>query len=389
MQVVLADVKLSFEKFIFSEGRHWKSKVKALVDDAFYAYDGQVDYLRKVWDDFGIDDLAIQIYDKLDQESSGSQKDISNYLSALEKLSSYIRAEYLTYKDVPDLLEFQEEPADNSFAKTEHNTSVESNLLLDYCKNIVIQYSYKPVLIKAICKLSNNGNVIGIDDLLLYFEQFYSRMYLKYGVAEKSNSIFSKLTHSKIFASSLLRTNPIAILEKANIIQLSKDGFSIVVSDVIMEEIPRNRSEICKLCDSVLSEYYLKLTKVVDNRYSIFEHTNPWGRKKCGITRSECRDRNGQADQCIIVKQGMTLDEAREEIANYEYGVERLDYFDHPLHILMLSKDGRLINAFDSIKEASCILGMKPATIKSFCRGEAESPKYNWAYGETFVFSYV
>ena len=138
MQVVLADVKLSFEKFIFSEGRHWKSKVKALVDDAFYAYDGQVDYLRKVWDDFGIDELAIQIYDKLDQESSGSQKDISNYLSALEKLSSYIRAEYLTYKDVPDLLEFQEEPADNSFAKTEHNTSVESNLLLDYCKNIVI-----------------------------------------------------------------------------------------------------------------------------------------------------------------------------------------------------------------------------------------------------------
>ena len=118
MQVVLADVKLSFEKFIFSEGRHWKSKVKALVDDAFYAYDGQVDYLLKVWDDFGIDDLAIQIYDKLDQESSGSQKDISNYLSALEKLSSYIRAEYLTHKDVPDFLEFQEEPADNSFAKT-------------------------------------------------------------------------------------------------------------------------------------------------------------------------------------------------------------------------------------------------------------------------------
>ena len=94
-------------------------------------------------------------------------------------------------------------------------------------------------------------------------------------------------------------------------------------------------------------------------------------------------------DQCLIVKQGLTLEEAREVIDNYEYGVERLDYFNHPLHILMLTKDGVLINAFDSIKEASCILGIKPATIKAFCRGEAESPKYIWAYGETYIPTHI
>ena len=389
MQVVLADVKLSFEKFIFSEGRHWKSKVKALVEDAFYAYEGQLDYLRKVWDDFGLDDLAIQIYDKLNKEEGGLQKDLTNYLSALEKLSTYIHAEYHTYENVPDLLVSREMAEDPSVDKTENRIISASNLLLNYCQNIVIQYSYKPVLIKAICKLSNKGNLISMDDLLLYFEHFYSRMYLKYGIAERNNSIFSKLTHSKILAANLLRTNPIPILEKAHIIKMSNDGYSIIIPDEIMEEIPRNCSDIYKLCDAVLSEYYSKLLKLTDNRYSIYEHTNPWGRKKCGITRSECRDRNGQADQCIIVKQGLTLDEAREVIDNYEYGVERLDYFDHPLHILMLSKDGCLINAFDSILEASCILGMKPATIKAFCRGEIESPKYNWAYGETFIFSYI
>ena len=55
MQIKLSKAKSLLEQYIHSEGRHWKSKVRELVDDAFLAYDGRLDYLKLTWDDYGLD----------------------------------------------------------------------------------------------------------------------------------------------------------------------------------------------------------------------------------------------------------------------------------------------------------------------------------------------
>lgn len=392
MQIKLSKAKSLLEQYIHSEGRHWRAKVRALVDDAFFAYDGRSDYLKLTWDDFGLDTIAVALQDKLDSQLGLDETRFSNCVSGLEKLSIFVRSTYSKYEEVPELI-FDEVVSD--FGKTEYEDDGEvvdniqseiiSNKLRDYTKNIVIQYSYKPVLIKAICELSAKSYDIDLDEILNYFEAFYRKMYLKHSVCEKANSIFSRLNHSELLALDLLRNNPVQILEKAKIITTSNDGKTITVLSDIQKELSKNRELVQEECDAVLDTYYEKLKSASDTRYSVYEHTNPYGRKKRGITRSECKDRIGQKDSCDILATKLTFEEANKILNETNLEIDLVDYYGDPLHILLFDSNRKLINSYDSILEAACLIGIKPAYIKACCRGEVKDSRYEWRYGDKYI----
>lgn len=52
MQITVDEIKKNFYKYLYSEGRHWRSKMEACVEYAFWGYNGQEEYLRLVWDEY-------------------------------------------------------------------------------------------------------------------------------------------------------------------------------------------------------------------------------------------------------------------------------------------------------------------------------------------------
>ena len=104
MQIKLSKAKSLLEQYIHSEGRHWKSKVRELVDDAFLAYDGRLDYLKLTWDDYGLDTIAVLLQDKLDNQFGLDETRFSDCVAGLEKLSSFVHSTYSKYEEVPELV---------------------------------------------------------------------------------------------------------------------------------------------------------------------------------------------------------------------------------------------------------------------------------------------
>ena len=396
MQIKLSKAKSLLEQYIHSEGRHWKAKVRSLVDDAFFAYNGQSDYLKLTWDDFGLDTIAVVLQDKLDNQLSLDETRFSDCVAGLEKLSSFVRSTYAKYEEVPELVLDEvvsgfENAENEDDGKAVNNTKSEaiSNKLRDYTKNMVIQFSYKPLLVKAIVHLSRDGDTVNLNDVLTYFLRYYTEKYLLGYPRENGLSIFSKLNSSKLLALDVIRKNPIQILSQKGLLSLASDGYTISIPRDVYLEIRQYAAEIRKNCDQVLDAYYNRLSAIEDKKFSVYEFTNPYGRKKIGITRSECKSRLIGVDQCAIVASELSFEEANNYLNSYQADIERINYFNHPLHILQFDKSGQLINSFDSILEASCLLGIRKSYIKSCCKKEVDDSKYIWEYGESYIAAHI
>jgi hypothetical protein len=183
----------------------------------------------------------------------------------------------------------------------------------------------------------------------------------------------------------MLRKMPIAILEKQGFITLNTNSDIVCIDEEIVRELREDSDDVEKVCDEILAKYFGKLSE--DTRYSVYEHTNPFGNKKRGVTRSECRERIGNRDSCVILESGLTLDQAYEILDNTEMDIDLVEYYEDPLHLLLFDGENRLINAFDSVLEAASLLGLKPSYIKACCRGEESHPRYIWRYGDKYLAS--
>ena len=341
--------------------------------------------MRLAWDEFGIDTILLTVIDRIDSGKENSANVITDFNVAIHKLSEYLKATYSDYYDIPLLITSTE---NNNIEKAEKNP-LEANVtnsFVEYCKKMKIQYSYKPVLAKCIVHYAVSKKAITIDEILDFYEKYYLERFLKNMVREQSNSIFSKLNYSKLSARDLLLRMPIAIFEKQYFVSVDKHNGIINFPSNVVDEIRANVDEINITCDNILREYYENIKS--DIRYKIYEHTNPYGNKKRGITRSECRERHGIHDRCIFIESEISIETARDIIQNSDADIKIVDYYGNPLHLLLFDANYNLINAFDSVLEAACLLGLKPSYIKACCRGEENHPRYIWKYGEEYLLNF-
>ena len=319
----------------------------------------------------------ITVIDYIDENQMDTGKILPEFTSAINKLSEFLHSTYADYYDVPVICDVEESE------KATAPVRVNKHVLLNYCKSMMIQYSYKPLLVKCLVHFSTIKTSVSVDEVLEYYEKYYLARFYDNLMREQNNSVFAKLNFSRIMAKDMLRKMPIAILEKQGFISVNTQSDTIQLLDETLFELREDSAEIESACDEILTTYFNKLGE--DTRYSVYEHTNPFGNKKRGVTRSECRERNGNRDSCVIIKSGITLDEAYDILDSTEMDIDLVEYYGNPLHLLLFDGENRLINAFDSVLEAASLLGLKPAYIKACCRGEESHPRYIWRYGDKYL----
>jgi len=376
----ISELKKDFKNYLTLQNPEWSlQRVGTNSTDAFFALNNNLinNFFTAIWDEFGIDNIYLAIYDfllaKNDERALSRSK---GYRNAMLGLSNYL---HNRFKSLNEFLNSIESSNINEMNEIEESNNKKINLI-DYCRETSISYSYKIVLMKAILNIIKEGESLSIDNILNYFDNFYTNKYLSNSLMEKPDSIFSKLNFDLNKAKSLIVKQPLNILYEEGILLHIENG--IVLQQYVNEQIILDYEEILRQCNERLKKYYSKLNNDYHYFYSIYEYINSHGDSRFGVTRAEFNGREGEKDSCILRYSKLNDDEAYKILEKLRENNATVNYFGNPLHILQFDKNGRLINSFDSIFEAGCIVGRKPLDIKAYCKGEKEDLFFIWKYGK-------
>lgn len=131
------------------------------------------------------------------------------------------------------------------------------NPFLAQIKNTPMQYSYKPVFMKALLDCADQNGVSDIDDVVEYFIKYYKKMKSEHGYVEKEDSVFSKSEFSIKDARKIILTYPCAIFEKDGVIIFNKQEGTIKIVKNIWETLSeKDISELHKICDDKIKSYF-------------------------------------------------------------------------------------------------------------------------------------
>ncbi|MGN1399526.1 MAG: DUF262 domain-containing protein, partial [Erysipelotrichaceae bacterium] len=134
------------------------------------------------------------------------------------------------------------------------------NPFLTQIKNTPMQYSYKPVFIKAIFEYADENGVSDIDDVVEYFIKFYSTIKTEHGYVEKEDSVFAKSEISIKGARKTIVTYPCAIFEEDGVIVFDKqDGTIQIIEDIWKSLSKKDVADLHKICDDKIKNYFENL----------------------------------------------------------------------------------------------------------------------------------
>lgn len=129
--------------------------------------------------------------------------------------------------------------------------------LLQYCENMKMSYSYKPVLILALLNAGEKNGSISIDTAAKYFRKFYSDRMKKGLCIEKKKCIYLKsdVTDKQITAN--LISNPIRVLAGTDYFLYDEGNNTFSMVPAAWEKLNLVKKEqLAKICIQKLREYY-------------------------------------------------------------------------------------------------------------------------------------
>lgn len=144
-----------------------------------------------------------------------------------------------------------------------------SNALAEYCMQMSMSYSYKPVLMLA---LIENGGKIKLEDAANYFLRFYARR-LELGlVAEKSNSMYSSLACSFERVRASIKNNPVkALLSSSDFFVFDPISELFQVKPEHWDHITdEGLASIVSICKKRLDRYYSSVNLTARNEIVCF-----------------------------------------------------------------------------------------------------------------------
>lgn len=134
------------------------------------------------------------------------------------------------------------------------------NLFMDMIKQMDMSYSYKPVLIKAVLAHADNKGRIKLDDIAAYFRSFYESRRASGLTVEKANSIFAKGGYTDKEAQRNILSNPFKRFQDMQMLRHTRTLGIIEVEPTVWKNLTDDeKSEIVKICDEKLNEYYNRL----------------------------------------------------------------------------------------------------------------------------------
>jgi hypothetical protein len=131
--------------------------------------------------------------------------------------------------------------------------------LAEYCRNMKMSYSYKPVLIMALINASDENWNIRISEAAEYFKGFYKKRRDKGLPVELKKCIYQdpKVTVEQI--TSNLIANPVkALVESGFFEYYPSTGIFSLRNDIKRQITKKKASEIHDICSQKLAQYYLR-----------------------------------------------------------------------------------------------------------------------------------
>ena len=134
------------------------------------------------------------------------------------------------------------------------------DLFMQMVEQMDMSYSYKPVLLKAILANVDDKGRVKIDDIVIYFKNFYEERRQNKLIVEKPNSIFAKGGYTDKEAERNILSNPFKRFEDMDMLHHTKTLGIIEVDRSIWKNLsPADKHHILEICDNKLKEYYRKI----------------------------------------------------------------------------------------------------------------------------------
>ena len=133
-------------------------------------------------------------------------------------------------------------------------------LFMDMMQKMIMDHSYKPLLIKAILKSADAKGRVNLDDIVSYFRSFYEERRLAGLTVEKRNSIFAKDHYTDKEALYNILSNPFKRFENMQMLHHTKTLGIIQVDESVWKKLTWERKQkIEQICDEKLEQYYQRI----------------------------------------------------------------------------------------------------------------------------------
>lgn len=135
-------------------------------------------------------------------------------------------------------------------------------LFMDMIRKMLMDHSYKPVLIKAILHHADKQGRVSLANIVSYFRNFYEARRAAGLIVEQSNSIFARGNYTDSEAQRNILANPFKRFEDMQVMYHTKTLGIIQVDESVWKRLTGDiKEEILQICDEKLEEYYARISK--------------------------------------------------------------------------------------------------------------------------------
>ena len=135
-------------------------------------------------------------------------------------------------------------------------------MFMEMIKEMRMDHSYKPVLLKAILAYSDSHGRARISDLVEYFREYYNARRNQKLIVEKSDSIFSRENCADKEIEREILSYPFKRFENMSMMSHTKTLGIIQIDPIIWKKLTdKDKKWIGAVCDEKLKQYYVRISK--------------------------------------------------------------------------------------------------------------------------------
>ena len=137
-----------------------------------------------------------------------------------------------------------------------------ANMFMEMIKEMRMDHSYKPVLLKAILTYADLNGRVKISDLVEYFKKFYTARRSNGLIVEKDDSIFARDNCSDKQIEREILSYPFKRFENMSMMHHTKTLGVIQIDPLIWKKLTDIEKKLIEqVCDEKLAYYYQRINK--------------------------------------------------------------------------------------------------------------------------------
>ena len=184
------------------------------------------------------------------------------------KVQNYYRTRWISMDDF--LFPTQEKTIDDayrscierigklSYARSQLQQEATAEALIAYCQNMIMTYSYKPLLILA---LIQNGGCISVSNMARFYQRFFLGRKQKGLTVEKGNCIFADESARFSAMERNVIVNPINALMNSGLFEYDEANRLFYIKSEIYDSLTLVLvDKLEKICKARLNDYFKNIT---------------------------------------------------------------------------------------------------------------------------------